>query len=363
MRAFGGVREIWSDRPVSVVSPVSHGLLVHPDAPEWIQRRTLLRFDTRTIHTDGEGVLGIVCEARLKNFITAPCSILIERGIPILGPTSPHVSPLPMPVSSPDPRIVGKVVAIEGDTLSLTDNVDGWETVKASDVFLEARREIMDDCVTRLIGRTSQRVLEEASRQAALFHSGPGRRDQIADALRYLREKANLEAVPGAKFVIGEPLSSRDRSFLKIEIIAHPTLLFDPSGTRQYTWKERGLKESGPFDQRTFCPKQLRIAVVCQARHEGRVDGFLANFLDGMPHVLSGAKKEARYGDGFLRRFHLDKPSVRYLKLGEPVHALFLDRYLSYVVESPTTSSYRAFRKTIWSKPGTMKCPRVSFDR
>ena len=101
-------------------------------------------------------------------------------------------------------------------------------------------------------------------------------------------------------------------------MIARPILVFDPSGGRKDDWNERGLKKSGPYDQRTFSPKQLRIAVVCQARHEGRVDAFMAKFLDGMPNALTGRNKEARYGDGFLRRFSLDKPAVTFFTTASP---------------------------------------------
>lgn len=312
LRTFGGIRDILSDRPVSVVGPVGRGYLLHPELPEWIQRRTLLRLDTRTIHADGRSTLGVICETRLKSFIAAPCSVLLEHEIPLLGRYVTIRQPAVDSRVMDRVRLVGRVAAVNGDILSLTDHAEGYETVKAGEAYLEPRREIMEDVVNRLLGRRARAVLDEAERHAASFHSGPGRRDQTADALKYLREKANLEAVPGAKFVVGELLSSRARSFPKSETIFPPTLLFDPSGTRKDTWKERGLKESGPFDQRTFSPKQLRIAVVCQARHEGQVDGFLAKFLDGMPNALTGAKKEARYGDGFLRRFHLDKPSVNF---------------------------------------------------
>ena len=78
-------------------------------------------------------------------------------------------------------------------------------------------------------------------------------------------------------------------------------------------WSERGIKTNGPYDQRTFTPKKLNIAVICQARHEGQVEAFVAKFLDGMPDVKTGSRgrETARYGDGFLRRFQLETPNVQ----------------------------------------------------
>jgi hypothetical protein len=50
LRAFSGVRDIISDRPVSVVGALARGLVRHPNLPQWMQKRTLLRFDTRSIY-------------------------------------------------------------------------------------------------------------------------------------------------------------------------------------------------------------------------------------------------------------------------------------------------------------------------
>jgi hypothetical protein len=62
----------------------------------------------------------------------------------------------------------------------------------------------------------------------------------------------------------------------------------------------------------------LRIAVVCQAKHEGRVDAFLAKCLDGIPAASSGSRRVPRYGDGFVRRFALGKPSVTFFTASGP---------------------------------------------
>jgi hypothetical protein len=65
-------------------------------------------------------------------------------------------------------------------------------------------------------------------------------------------------------------------------------------------------------------PKQLRIAVVCQAKHEGCIDSFLAKFLDGIPAASSGSRRVPRYGDGFVRRLALGKPRVTSSPLQAP---------------------------------------------
>ena len=241
-----------------------------------------------------------------------PCSDLIAAGV---LPVGRYVL-----VNHPrrDPRIadralnVGRVHAIDGDTLILEDHRENFETVAASESRLSAGRVDFDWCVHQLLGSTAEQVLTDANLRAAELHSGPGRLKMIKETLAFLRTQT-LEAIPGAVFKIGRLLDSKQAGFPMLEMIAKPSLVFDPSGTRTDRWSERGIKNNGPYDQRTFTPKKLNIAVICQSRHEGQVEAFVAKFLDGMPDVKTGrqGRETARYGDGFLRRFQLERPNVQ----------------------------------------------------
>lgn len=313
LRVFHGLRTIESVRPVSVLGAESKGLVQHPRLPRLFQKRSALQFHTRSIYLPGgKRIFGLVIETRLRNLIHASCAELLMLGVPIVGryvqiEESPDDSRL-----SPRRSLVGRVALVNGSSLVLTDNREGFETIDAAGSFLEPRKEIFDDCIRRLLGGDAPAVLDSAEAQASQFHSGPGRKQQIQGALLYLRDKADLQAVPGVRFKLGSLLGSDSRDFPATETMPRPILVFDPSGSRKDDWNERGLKKNGPYDQRTFSAKKLRIAVICQAKFEGQVDRFVAKFLDGMPETLTGAKKVARYGDGFLRRFQLGKPSVRF---------------------------------------------------
>lgn len=310
LRAFNGQRDIFSDRPVSVLGDVSRGLISHPSLPTWVQKRTMLRFDTRPIFTKHKN-LGVVCEASTKNLILGTCADLLARGVSLEGRyVQIEVPPYDSRLMTRR-RLVGKVRAVRGDDLLLEDNADGYESVAAKEAFVEGRRETLSNCVRQILGRDAERVLIQAEATEAEFHSGPKRKEQIESALEYLRKKG-LEAVPGAKIRIGKMLSSGDADFPSTEMIPKPFLVFDPSGTRKDDWAERGIKKNGPYDQRTFSPKRLNIAVICQARHEGQVDRFVAKFLDGMPDAVSGKNNVARYGDGFLRRYQLERPNLEF---------------------------------------------------
>lgn len=313
LRVFAGHRDIFSDYPVTVIGAVQRNMLRHPRLPEWMQRRTSLAFDTRTIFSEYP-VTGLVIETRTRNFIFGNCAQLLEAGVPLIGrwvqvQRGAYDSRL-----MPRRKLVGKVVSIEGDLLQLEDHEEGYGTIGLSDAYLEARAETFDECVRSILGPDAEAVLDKADAASEELNSGPGRKNQIEEALKYLQKVADLQPIPGAHFRVAPLLASGAKGFPKQEIIKRPMLVFDPAGNRTDDYAERALKKHGPYDQQTHTPKKLRIAVICEQNVEGQVDAFVAKFLDGMPNTLTGGKDNqvARYGDGFIRRFHLEKPSVKY---------------------------------------------------
>lgn len=337
LKVFAGARDIWSDRPLTILGSINRNLVQHPSLPSWIQKRTSLQFDTRFIYPSGQKPqVGLVCETRLRNIIAGTCADLMSLGASPLG-RYVQIEEDPFDTRLMNRRrLIGRVIAINGDELVLEDSAEGFDCVSAKLAFLEARREVFDECIVQLLGQNAAGVLANAEKQAAQYNSGPGRKNQIQEAIKYLQEKVILEAVPGVSFKLSPLLSSDQRGFPVSEIISKPTLVFDPSATRKDDWNERGLKNNGPYDQRTFTPKKLNIAVVCQANYEGQVDQFMAKFLDGMPDVMTGQRPTARYGDGFLRRFRLDKPSVTFFTASGPTADAYLDasrRALSHAID------------------------------
>lgn len=313
MRAFAGARDIISDYPVTVLGSAARGLIQHPDLPAWIERRTALQFDTRTHHlAGGRRVVGIVCESRTRNLINGSCADLLALGVPLLGRYVQIENTRNDIRLVPRRNLIGRVIAIEDGVLILDDHAEGYDRIPASEAFPESRAKAFDDIVRHILGDKAGPVLARAQQMAEQLNAGPGRKRQMEEALGFLRDKAGLEATPGVQIRIGAMIGSRDKDFPQNEVMPKPVLVFDPSSSRKDEWSERGLKASGPYDQRTFSPKKLNIAVICQAKHEGQVDRFVAKFLDGMPNAVSGKNNVARYGDGFIRRFHLEKPKVAF---------------------------------------------------
>ncbi len=313
VRAFSGKREIARDYPVEVLGSAKRNFIGHDGLPAWVQKRSLLEFTPRTIFgSDSKPHFGLLCDAKVRNLLLATCDQLIEVGLSPLGRYVLVDHPPNDPRLTLRPQIVGRVASISDGQLVLEDHREGYETVEANKARLSGSKADFDWCVRVLLGNDAERVLKEANLGASQLHAGPGRLKTIEETLGFLRDDS-LEAVPGVQFEIAQLLDSRSPSFPTREMIKKPSLVFDPSGTRTDDWNERGIKANGPYDQRTFTPKGLNIAVICQDRYEGQVETFVAKFLEGMPDVKTGrrGREQARYGDGFLRRFQLEKANVQ----------------------------------------------------
>jgi len=298
-----GPLQVLSQQPANLF-PADAGL------PGWLQRRVALTFDTRSIRTtDRETGSVLICGLRTRNVISADCATVLDAGVPLVGRYVSVFRPADDPRVSAGFSLAGKVTAIQGQRLILEDCGDGPSSIDLSGAYLEPRNENVVWCVQHLLGTRAARVLSAADAAASRHTAGPGRLDLARKTLDYLR-KQPIELAPGVPMQLGPLIGSVPNSWkLSTSTIRKPTLVFDPSGTRTDHWNERGLEKHGPYDQRTFAPKELRIAVICQARHEGQVDAFLAKFLDGLPQVKKGDRTP--YEKGFIRRYALQRPKVQ----------------------------------------------------
>tara|TARA_R110000765_G_scaffold252568_2_gene353840 strand:+ start:7878 stop:10301 length:2424 start_codon:yes stop_codon:yes gene_type:complete len=310
MRAFSGRRDLLSDYPVEVLGKLDSNFIKHAELPNWVQILPVLDFTPRTLYgPNGKPNFGLVCNARTRHQLRANCETLGKHGI---SPIGRYVM-----IEEPprDSRLVnrglavGRVKAVEGNQLILDDHREGFAVVEASKAWLTGNRIDFDWCVNQLSPSSGAAALTSARQKMNALNQGPGRLELIDQTAGFLRA-SGLEAAPGIKFELGNWLSMRDKRFPEAEMIEKPSLVFDPAGTRNDHWNERGIKTNGPYDQRTFSPKKLNIAVICQGRCEGQVDAFMAKFLNGMPDVQTGNGR-APYDDGFLRRFNLERPNVQ----------------------------------------------------
>ncbi len=329
IRAFMGRRPMRRDRstPICVIGSPKKNLITHSDLPDWVKRLTMQHFDVRTLFLpDGDPVTGIICDVRTTNLIDAPCMELLDMGIDITGKFVLTEDPPYDPRFMPWRSLAGRVIGRDGKELFLDQTHDCADAVDAANVFLEARYETFNWLVEQLLGDRAERVLADADQRASQLAKGPGRRSHLAQTLEFL-QKADIEPIPGARIILGDLLTSTQKEFPPAKTFDKPIFVFDPSGSRKDHWTERGLQKNGPYDQRVFTPKALKIAVICQSQLEGQVDGFMAKFLEGMPNIMTGngQYQRAPFGDGFIRRYKLEKPSVSYFTADTPSPESYAD--------------------------------------
>lgn len=346
MRLFRGLgRKILSRWPLKLLGSERHSVFAtnQNQVPDWIQRRLMTEFATRVVRREGRPPLVLLaCDVKVRNSVNATCAELLTAGVDLKGR---YVGVF---LENDDPRLerrfrlVGRVAAVRRGSLELEDHADGFETIETGKAFLESRAETVDWCLRQVLGRRADAVLRDAETKALAWRNGPGKLDQIKKSLDWLR-KQNLYLCPGITFRLGPLASSDSRSwFPTIETYDKPLLVFDPSGSKTSKWNQGGLDSHGPYDGRTFSPRELKIAVVCQANCEGQFDGFLAKFLDGLPHVKRGGpgRETAPYEKGFLRRFGLKKPMVHVFTASDATSEAYL-RACRAALETATDGNFK----------------------
>lgn len=277
--------------------------------PDWLQRRISFAFDTRTIYPDFENPeIGLACDLRLTNIIDAPVSRIIAFGVNVIGA---YVEAREIGGDQrlwPKLKLLGRVREVirdqNGKLKLIFDDHGGVPEADADKVFLEPRQEHVDNCVRSIAGEHASEILSYAASAAAELQRGSEQAKRTSQLFDHLRSR-DLCLAPGIRFDIGPVLEQGQGRWYPIAgMIEKPTLVFDPSGSRTHTWNQGGLDKHGPYDRRTFSPKVLRIAVVCQSTRQGKVEEWVAKFLEGTPDVKDW-KDRSPYEKGFVRRFHL----------------------------------------------------------
>ena len=141
VRAFHGKREIARDYPVEVLGSAKLNYIRHERLPEWVQKRSLLHFSPRTLYSPkGRPLFGLLCDARMRNLLLASCTDLIAANVSPVGRYVLVDRPARDSRIAHWPQNVGRVRAIDGDTLILEDHREGFETVAAAGARLSAGR-------------------------------------------------------------------------------------------------------------------------------------------------------------------------------------------------------------------------------
>jgi hypothetical protein len=288
--------------------------------------------------------LGLALNVRTRRWIELPCSLLIEQGIPL---TDLYVSELVQPNDqrmAPYLKLLGQVQSIEGEQLALNDARTGIDTVSASEVFLEPRREAFKRCFAKLFGEQASAIEEALDKELADFRNGPTRLKRLQTVTRYLSNQS-LEMLPGVKFSFQPFLSEADpQSFPSVHVAPRTTYVFDAAGEKTSYWHDGGLNEYGPYTAPTFTPSTPRICVICQRTRKGRVEQFLYKLLNGVsvPEFNREGEKKKRqpFAKGLIHKYVLDDVEARFF-LTEDNTAAGYDRAVRQALSYQNREGFR----------------------
>lgn len=299
-RAAGGVISYISERPESNL--LNDALVGGIHLPVGLGRRIAADFDVRRIQgTSGQSRMVITIDVRSR--ITIDCSLpaLVETGLSLTGLYVQREVETPRGLRR---RLAGRVRSVDGEILILDDNDPDVPTIPMISAWLEPRKENLERIVKTVAGRLGNVILDRLQTRVAERLGGkerPALVDEWVDAIR----KFPNDLAQGVPIHLDTAVLHADgRRFPNYEVYEKPQLVFDVARTKTERWNQRGLDKHGPYNFERFSPRRLNIALVCQESRQGDVERFVKKLLDG----ISGSKYAE---NGFVRRYHVDRPNIR----------------------------------------------------
>lgn len=300
-RGPGGMISYVSERPESNLLRE----VLPPDVrlPAGIGRRIAADFDVRRIrNSSGQTRFVILIDVRTRITIDCPLSMLLEVG---LDPRGLYVQREVGTISGVRRRLVGRVRAIEASTLILEDHDPEVPVLPISAAWLEPRKENLEQVIKAVAGLPrAETILTQLHACVAERLGGKARPALIDEWVAAIRRFPN-DVVQGIRVKLDHSVMRADSGrFPHFEVYDKPQLVFDVGRTKTSTWNQAGLDRHGPYNFERFAPRRLHIALICQASKQGDVEQFVKKLLDGIPG--------SQYAEnGFLRRYHLERPVLR----------------------------------------------------
>lgn len=312
-RGRGGVISYVSERRESnlLIESLAPGV----ELPDGIGHRIGADFDVRQIK-GSSGQTRLVIAVDVKTRITIDCTIAALQGIGF-DPVGFCVKYEVQTPRGPSRRYAGLVRSVVGDMLLLEDHEEGLPSLPTSQAWLEPRRENLERLVHLIAGPHGDGILDRLHIRVAERVGGAARPALVDDWVAALHRFPSDVAQGVRVRLDGSVMHADGDRFPTYEVYDKPRLVFDVGRTKTETWNQGGLDKHGPYNFERFAPRRLNIVVVCQSSKQGEVERFVQQLLDGIP----GSKWAEK---GFVRRYQLDRPSIR-----------------TFTTRSPTARHYR----------------------
>jgi hypothetical protein len=262
----------------------------------------------------GEPFLGLVVDVGTTNVIDIPVLELLGRGVSVLDRYVMQRREDNRDYMRPGLEPVGRVSEVRGTTLILSD-ASGADTAEAAEALLEPRTENLHAVVEALCGAQSAKVLASLKGRRGPVSSAKGKLAEIERTVERLhRQKFTIG--DGVRIELGDLLRKGDGQFPGTIDTARPTLLFGAQGTNTHQIADTGVSTWGPYKYLQHERNSPLLAVVCEARHRGRVEQFLNSLCNGIPDQdwKSGSRNPFR--TGLIGGFRLSRPKIEFEEVG-----------------------------------------------
>jgi hypothetical protein len=278
--------------------------------PDWLAVRSLYEMGVRPIYFfKHQPFIAAVFDVRTTRVLDRTVADLLKDGFSPVGHyVTMLVSKYQDPRIAAHPELVGKVEAVSGSSLKLTDSKDDIESVDAHAVCLEKRA--FPTYLAHVFQGNDQHIASALEKARADLRSGPTKLHRITSVVEFFASKQHFLA-PGISFKFSPLLTDASKSlFPTLEPAPKPTYIFDQTGSKTDTWSDRGLDQHGPYTAKVFTPNRPKLCVVCQKAQKGRVEQFLHKFINGivlpLPSPAYRGKPQRNYFEkGLLRKYAL----------------------------------------------------------
>lgn len=307
----GPLKVLSSEKEHDFIAQAVNGATV----PAWLLVRLAHAIEARVFHFDGqEPFLGLVFDHHTYRRIARPCSEWLAERFDVNGLYVSEKSPFNDPRIEPRARLVGRVAAINGNTLQLTDYREGRSTVEAKDVEIEADYDGFMRCLNATFNGRGSAIDRRLFDLQSAAQGGPKKLNELTRVENRLTSKS-LRLLPGLEAPVLPHLNTNGTRFPKVHQAPQALYVFDRTFNKPaLNDAKRGIVELGPYSQQGFTPSKPRICVVCERNRKGEVEQFLQKLLEG--HNEPG--RRCFFPNGFIKTYRLQGKDVRFFLADNP---------------------------------------------
>lgn len=253
-----------------------------------------------------EPFIAIVVGIRTPNSITAQLSDLQKAGINLAGMAACRRNP-----EEDERRLAGTIARVESGFVYLDRRPEGTpEALPEGELQLEGRPEVIERCLTAIIGsRSSRRFLNQLEERLNSFRQGP-------ELVKYLERVRERLSQPKPTLDISKSLLAEVKGFVEFRNTsdwkshhrAEPLEYFyNPARTRSSHNAFKGIKKYGPYSQSSFPKQSPTLLVVTPEGKQGAAETFATQFKQGI--------QSSPYDAGFDATFRLQNTEFRFLQV------------------------------------------------